>query len=140
MLDHYGLMGMNVALYTLCNDWEQPKKHQLIYSSTHDTNTVRGWYAGMNGKDKSEYLRRLRPYGYFFDSVSEKMINYVMRSICDLAIVPLPDILNLGSEACINHPGTVGSPNWEWHLPDFGVLEFKLPGLRYVLEKTNRVQ
>ena len=35
------------------------------------------------------------------------------------AIIPLADILGLGKEGHINTPGTIGSPNWEWHLPDF---------------------
>ncbi|MBQ4474519.1 MAG: 4-alpha-glucanotransferase [Lachnospiraceae bacterium] len=139
LLDHYGLMGMNVALYTLCNNWDEPKKHQLIYSSTHDTNTVRGWYSGMDDAGKSEYLRRLRPYGYFWDPVSEKMMAYVCRSICDLVMIPLPDVLNLGSDAQINHPGTVGSPNWEWHLPGLGLFDLKLADLRYLLARTNRI-
>ena len=139
LLDHYGLMGMNVALYTLCNDWEEPKKHQMIYSSTHDTNTVRGWYAGMDEAGKSDYLRRLRPYGYFWDSVSDKMLAYVCRSVSDLVMIPLPDILGLGSDAQINHPGTVGSPNWEWHLPDLGLFDLKLADLRYLLLRTNRI-
>ena len=34
-------------------------------------------------------------------------------------VIPLADILGLGKEGHINTPGTIGSPNWEWHLPDF---------------------
>ena len=36
----------------------------------------------------------------------------------EYAIVPLSDILGMGKEARLNTPGTVGSPNWEWRMPD----------------------
>ncbi|MBR1757779.1 MAG: 4-alpha-glucanotransferase [Lachnospiraceae bacterium] len=139
LLDHFGLIGMNVALYTISNDWESPKKHQLIYSSTHDTNTVRGWYDGMDAHWKSDFLRRLRPYGKLFDPVSKKMLRYVFGSVCDYAIAPLADILNLPEEGTINHPGTVGSPNWEWRIDDFTAVRVHLRALKKLLEETRRV-
>ena len=41
------------------------------------------------------------------------MIRAVMASVADVAIVPLQDVLGLGSEARMNLPGTV-SGNWKW--------------------------
>jgi 4-alpha-glucanotransferase len=52
------------------------------------------------------------------------MVRTVLSSVADTAIVPLQDLLELGREARMNHPGTVGS-NWKWrHLP--GVLTEQL--------------
>ena len=42
-----------------------------------------------------------------------------MGSKAQYAIVPMGDILGLGSQGHLNTPGTVGSPNWEWRMPDF---------------------
>ena len=33
-------------------------------------------------------------------------------------MISMPDLLGLGSEGHINTPGTVGSPDWEWRMPD----------------------
>ena len=41
------------------------------------------------------------------------MIRAALSSVADIAIIPLQDILGLGNEARMNHPGTVGS-NWRW--------------------------
>ena len=42
------------------------------------------------------------------------MMKAVWGSRAELAIVPLQDILSLGSEARMNIPGTVGTANWSW--------------------------
>ena len=41
------------------------------------------------------------------------LIRAAMASVADVAIFPLQDILGLGKEARMNHPGTVGT-NWRW--------------------------
>ena len=38
-------------------------------------------------------------------------------SVCDLSVVPMQDLLGLGSEARFNLPGTVGPHNWTWRMP-----------------------
>ena len=43
------------------------------------------------------------------------LIRAVLASVADTAIVPLQDVLSLGSEARMNRPGTVGG-NWRWRL------------------------
>ena len=52
-------------------------------------------------------------------SVKDRFLQYTMQNQAEYAIIPLADILGLGKEGHINTPGTIGSPNWEWHLPDF---------------------
>ena len=43
------------------------------------------------------------------------MIRAACSSVADIAIAPLQDFLNLGTEARMNLPGTLGS-NWQWRL------------------------
>ena len=40
-------------------------------------------------------------------------------ALWEYAIIPMADILGQGKEGHLNTPGTVGSPNWEWRMPDF---------------------
>ena len=54
------------------------------------------------------------------------MLAYTLGNQAEYAIIPMADILGLGEEGHINTPGTIGSPNWEWHLPDFAQAEKEL--------------
>ena len=56
----------------------------------------------------------------------------------EYAIIPMADILGLGKEGHINTPGTIGSPNWEWHLPDFVQAEKELASYGRLIVKTGR--
>ena len=53
-------------------------------------------------------------------------------------ILPLQDILELDSEARLNTPGTVGSPNWQWKLVDFSSLKIKAAWLSQQLANSKR--
>lgn len=44
------------------------------------------------------------------------MMRSVVASSAQYAIVPIQDVLGLGSEARMNTPGTCGDPNWIWRL------------------------
>ena len=50
-----------------------------------------------------------------------------------MIIVPMTDWLLLPIECTMNHPGTVGSPNWEWRLPSFEPFEEKLSWIRKLI-------
>ena len=116
--DDFGLMGMNVADFTLMSG-EKPKKNQLAYTGTHDNQTARGFYESMPPEEKEKFRFALRRYGSAREPVSKKMLRYVFLSDAEMVIVPLADVLDLGDEARLNTPGSVGSPNWEWRLRDF---------------------
>ena len=135
--DDFGLMGMNVADFTLMSG-EQPKKNQLAYTGTHDNQTARGFYEGMPPEEKAKFRFALRHYGSAREPVSKKMLRYVFLSDARLVIVPLADVLDLGDEARLNTPGTVGSPNWEWRLRDYHGVKRKLGFMRELTELAKR--
>ena len=74
--------------------------------------------------------------GFCTGSVKERLLGYTFASPAEYAIVPLQDILGLGREGHMNTPGTVGSPNWEWHLPDFGRAEKEMKHLRHLFRRS----
>ncbi len=135
--DDFGLMGMNVADFTLMSG-EKPKKNQLAYTGTHDNQTARGYYESMSPKEKAAFRFALRHFGSAHEPVSKKMLRYVFLSDADMVIVPLADVLDLGDEARLNTPGSVGSPNWEWRLTDWkGVLR-KRRFMRELVQRSKR--
>ncbi len=136
--DHYGLMGMNVAEFTLLDKSQPIRKNQLVYTGTHDNQTTLGWYRSMSKEERRKILWTLAPYGSAHTPVSRKLLMYIMQSKAEIAIAPLSDVLGLDDRARLNEPGTVGSPNWEWRLTDWKSFKRHLPWLRGLLLETKR--
>ncbi len=135
--DDFGLMGMNVADFTLLSG-ETPKENQLAYTGTHDNQTARGFYESMPPEERSRVRFALRRFGSAREPFSKKLLRYVFLSDARMAVVPLADVLNLGDEARLNTPGTVGSPNWEWRLTDFRGVERKKRFVRELVRLSGR--
>ena len=135
--DHYHLMGMNVVEFSISSS-DEPKEHQLIYTGTHDNQTVRGWLHSLSPQSYKKVRLKLAPYGKHGESLVRKMMRYVLRSECRIAIIPLTDILELDDNARINTPGKVGSPNWEWHLADWNRLNKQKPLIQEMVKESNR--
>lgn len=135
--DHYHLMGMNIAEFSLPST-DAVKEHQLIYTGTHDNQTVRGWLDSLDKKTKIKVRKILAKYGESWESFTRKMVRFVYRSNAEMAIIPVADLLGLGDEARLNTPGTVGSPNWEWKLTDWTALEKEKTEIAELLTKAGR--
>jgi 4-alpha-glucanotransferase len=88
-----------------------PRNHrvnQVAYTSTHDTDTVVGWFESLKQTERAATgLDRSEPHW--------GLIEIAMQSRAALAIAPAQDVLGLGSEARMNRPG-VTYGNWSWRL------------------------
>ncbi len=84
----------------------------VAYTGTHDTDTVRGWYASTGEGDRDRYRRYVGRDG---SDVAWDFIRLAWSSVADTAIAPMQDVLDLGSEARMNVPGTAGG-NWGWRV------------------------
>ena len=83
----------------------------MVYTGTHDNDTIRGWMASAPRKEAAfakEYLRLSRGEGYHWG-----MMRAAWASPAGLAVVQMQDLLGLGSEARMNIPSTLGG-NWQW--------------------------
>lgn len=85
----------------------------VAYTGTHDNDTTRGWYAGLVPAEITA-LERYTPEAKA-DPVWA-LIRLALASVAETAIVPLQDVLDLGTEARMNTPGTVGPWNWSWRV------------------------
>jgi 4-alpha-glucanotransferase len=96
---------------------ENHRARQVVYTSTHDTDTAVGWFASLSPAERAATgLDPKEPHW--------GLIERAMASRCALAIVPAQDVLGLGSEARMNTPGRAEG-NWRWRL-DEGQLDGKL--------------
>lgn len=114
--DGYGLPGMKILQFAFDSDAHNPYlphnhvKNCLVYTGTHDNDTSRGWYDSRS----PEQQQRIRDYlGCPDEEMPWPIIRSAFASVADLAVVPMQDILGLGSEDRMNTPGTNGG-NWRW--------------------------
>lgn len=83
----------------------------VVYTGTHDNDTVMGWMKTApkpSVRFAKKYLNLTKEEGYNWG-----MMRAAWSSVADLAIVPMQDLIGLGSEARINTPSTIGN-NWKW--------------------------
>jgi len=108
---------------------------RVIYTGTHDNDTTLGWW-----KSCSEQERRAVQalVGNGSDGVNWALIRLAQSSVASLAVVPLQDVLSLGSEARLNTPSThQGNYHWRFHP---GALNYDLAQrLAQLAEVTDRI-
>jgi 4-alpha-glucanotransferase len=85
-------------------------RDSVVYTGTHDNDTTRGWYEGRTTEER-EYLLSYAPPGD--PEIEWRFIRMALASVCRFAVIPLQDVLGLGSKARMNTPGTSGG-NWTW--------------------------
>jgi len=83
----------------------------VVYPGTHDNDTTRGWWeSGATPEERRKAQEYLAPGS---DGIHWAFIRAAEASVADLCIVPLQDVLGLGSEARMNVPSKVEG-NWAW--------------------------
>jgi 4-alpha-glucanotransferase len=122
IIKEFALPGMNVLQFAFDSDTatnphipHNVAENRVIYTGTHDNNTVKGWF-----EHDAPDVTKKRLYEYIGRNVSAdelpwEMIRLAMMSRANTAIVSMQDLLGLGEEARMNTPSTVGG-NWKWRL------------------------
>ena len=85
----------------------------VVYTGTHDNDTVAGWYADAPAAERT-FLERYR--GPSSGSLSWDLVRLAWASVAALAITTPQDLLELGPSGRMNFPGKAEG-NWTWRLP-----------------------
>lgn len=88
----------------------------VAYTGTHDNDTTRGWFSAASQNDR-ETVRRLVGEDVTEENVCSIFIEKLLASRANTVIIPMQDFLNLGAEARMNVPSTLGG-NWAWRSKD----------------------
>ncbi len=118
LLETVGVPGMKVlqfAFYEPDSDY-LPHRHvpnAVVYTGTHDNDTARGWFEKLTAEEKGRVCDYLGCDGR---AIEWDLIRAAYASVCERAVVPMQDILGLGSEARMNNPAEPGG-NWSWRAP-----------------------
>jgi 4-alpha-glucanotransferase len=84
----------------------------VVYTGTHDNDTVVGWYESAPEKERDFCRRYLGRDG---TDIAWDQIRAAWASVAQWAIAPLQDLLSLGTEARMNYPSRE-SGNWGWRV------------------------
>jgi 4-alpha-glucanotransferase len=113
-----GLPGMVVLQFAFdpenpggVHDPENHRAGQVLYTGTHDNDTLRGWFQSLSGT-RAAAVAALGVGGRepWWD-----LIEVALGSPARLCMLQVQDVLGLGSEARMNTPGTAGG-QWRWRL------------------------
>jgi 4-alpha-glucanotransferase len=89
----------------------------VVYTGTHDNDTTRGWFEALSEGEQRRvwsYLNRITGHTC---EIAGEFLRLAWSSVAALAIAPLQDVLNLGSEARMNTPGSAEA-NWCWRVTE----------------------
>ncbi|XP_078159791.1 disproportionating enzyme [Carex rostrata] len=140
-----GAPGMAVLQFAFGGGSDNPhllhnhEADQVVYTGTHDNDTVLGWWEHLPDEEKhivGQYLSLGSE-----TNISWKLIEAAVSSVAQTAIFPMQDVLCLGSSARMNIPATQLG-NWRWRIPssiNFDGLESESVKLREILTMYNRI-
>ena len=90
-------------------------RNSVVYTGTHDNETIAGWWKGLKKKEK-QLLRDYMDDNHTPDEVFYRSINRMaMASVSNICILPIQDVLGLDNTARMNQPSTVKT-NWRWRM------------------------
>ena len=146
--DEFGLPGMRILQFGFGNETEaiyhlpySYTPHSVVYTGTHDNNTVVGWLdeAKKDAKKKGKYNFDLFAdyIGVEQENIHWEMIREAMKSVANVCIFPVQDILGLNKKARMNVPGTAAG-NWQWRFVEDQLTEKLAIRLRKESQTFNR--
>jgi 4-alpha-glucanotransferase len=113
--DEFDLPGMVVLQFGfdgMADNPYLPENHverSVVYTGTHDNDTTVGWFAGLDERDRAVLADKLADA----EDMPAALIRAAYASPARLAVIPMQDLLGLGTEARMNVPGTENG-NWQW--------------------------
>ncbi len=117
-----GYPGMKILQFAFGDDADNAylphnyTQNSIVYTGTHDNETILGWYKGTDAGTRRSVKRYLNIRGN--REIPWHFIRAAFASVADTAVIPMQDYLELDNAARINTPSTLGG-NWEWRmLPD----------------------
>jgi 4-alpha-glucanotransferase len=107
----------------------------VVYTGTHDNNTVVGWWNSTATEKEKKFVSTYLEIGD--DGVHWAFIRAALTSVANLAVVPVQDVLGLGSEARMNVPSEADG-SWTWRLQDGALTPQLADKMAALVEVTDR--
>jgi 4-alpha-glucanotransferase len=151
--DGFGLPGMRILQFGFSSDTangDLPHNYHrnvVVYTGTHDNDTTVGWFqsvAGAGSTRTEEQINLERKFCLkYLHTVGEEIhwdfIRAVLASVADTAIIPLQDLLGLGTAARMNLPNSTAG-NWGWRFNANALTDIHSDRLRELTETYGRIR
>jgi len=117
--DQFNFPGMKVLQFAFGKEMETKflphnfVPNCVVYTGTHDNDTTKGYFEKEKNNDGDIFEHVQKYLNYFGEDIVTEMIRAAYSSVANIVIIPMQDILNLGGEARMNFPSTLGG-NWSW--------------------------
>lgn len=141
--EKFGLPGMAVLQFAFDSHADNPHKPANVtpatvyYTGTHDNDTTAGWWTSLSDEARQNAMHQLGVADPA--AMLDAMTNVVLESRAALAVLPMQDVLALGSAARMNVPGT-DSGNWTWRFDWAMLLPDLAPRLLRTIQKAHRCE
>lgn len=123
-MHRFGFPGMRVLMFGFSgnpalnpNAAQNIPEHCVVYTGTHDNNTVRGWFENDASRSEKHRLAVISGRRTPAPEIAWELIRLAMLSPARWSIIPVQDLLGLGADARINMPGQVQG-NWAWRMTE----------------------
>ena len=129
--DHFGFPGMKILQFSFGEGGDKkflPHNHVkncVVYTGSHDNDTTKGFFINEKVNKSGVYEWAQQYLNYYGKDLTFELIRTAYASVADMVIIPMQDILELGSEARMNFPGKLGG-NWTWRF-DWDQVDQNLP-------------
>lgn len=118
---------------------ENYSTNTVVYTGTHDNNTTRGWFEALPEPERKRVWSYLNRADGDTNEIAGEILRLAWSSVAALAIAPLQDLLNLGTEARMNLPGSADA-HWRWRSTDKMLHSWIFHRLRDVTVTSHRLQ
>jgi 4-alpha-glucanotransferase len=137
--------GMKVLQFAFDGNRSNPylpqnyEENSVVYTGTHDNDTLRGWLESLDMDTKLYALNRLNiNVDIKEDIIIDKIIEKALESKAGKAVIPLQDYLHLDSRGRINTPSTLGG-NWMWRVKKEMLTNELIDKIRTMTIKSGRI-
>jgi 4-alpha-glucanotransferase len=139
--DAIGVPGMKILQFAFAQRDSPHLPHcyspkTVVYTGTHDNDTARGWYEHATFAEREAIASYLGVRDA--STAASSLIRAAYTSVAETAIVPVQDVLNLGSEARMNRPGAEHD-NWSWRVAAGALTPAHAEELRELAEVSGRI-
>ena len=126
--ERFSFPGMSILQFAFGRDAQAPSfqphnysRNLVAYTGTHDNDTTVGWFTSRGTNDSTrttEQIDEERRFACDYLGTDGREIHWafiraLLASVADTVVIPLQDLLGLGSEARLNRPSTA-TGNWRW--------------------------
>jgi 4-alpha-glucanotransferase len=109
----------------------------VAYTGTHDNNTTLGWWRDDAGEQEREHVQSYLGPVRHGDEIVWTLIRAAARSVANLCIFPMQDVLHFGSDGRMNTPSAAAG-NWTWRYPSEALHADFAGQLAALMEMTDR--